>query len=96
MAADISALRQELQVLDRDLVKLLAAREAVVAKIAALKAAQGIPMHDEQQEQRFLSRAHAVLDSRPQAPSAAPAGAGAPALVDAVFEAIFKHARGGR
>jgi chorismate mutase len=96
---DLPELRRELEVLDRDLVKLLFAREAIVAKIAALKAAQGIPMHDAQQEQRVLARVNAEVNARrsnsPDAITVAAAGcADAQALVRGVFEAIFQHARG--
>ncbi|MFB6218121.1 MAG: chorismate mutase [Halobacteriaceae archaeon] len=54
---DLEELRAEIREIDRDLVELIARRTYVADTIARVKAEQGLPTTDQQQEQRVMERA---------------------------------------
>jgi len=54
---DLEELRAEIREIDRALVELIARRTYVADTIARVKAKQGLPTTDEQQEQRVMDRA---------------------------------------
>jgi chorismate mutase len=83
MTPAIDALRAEIETLDRELVRVLVARHSAVQKIAAQKAALGVPMHDATQEERVVARATALAHE------------GMHGMITAVFRALFEQARGG-
>jgi chorismate mutase len=53
----LDELRREIEDIDRELVELIARRTYVADTIAQVKADQGLPTTDEQQEQRVMDRA---------------------------------------
>lgn len=53
----LDELREEIRTIDRDLVELIAQRTYVAEAIAEVKAEQGLPTTDEQQEQAVMDRA---------------------------------------
>ena len=53
----LDELRDEIQEIDHDLVELIARRTYVADTIAQVKAEQGLPTTDEEQEQRVMDRA---------------------------------------
>ncbi|PSQ59316.1 MAG: chorismate mutase [Halobacteriales archaeon SW_9_67_25] len=53
----LEELRREIREIDRDLVDLIARRTYVADTIAEVKAEQGLPTTDEQQEQEVIDRA---------------------------------------
>ncbi len=53
----LEELRREIREIDRDLVDLIARRTYVADTIAQVKAEQGLPTTDEQQEQEVIDRA---------------------------------------
>ncbi|MFD1645980.1 chorismate mutase [Haloarchaeobius litoreus] len=53
----LDELRAEIEEIDRDLVELIARRTYVADTIADVKADQGLPTTDEQQEQAVMDRA---------------------------------------
>jgi chorismate mutase len=53
----LGELREEIAEIDRDLVELIARRTYVADTIAEVKADQGLPTTDEDQEQRVMDRA---------------------------------------
>ncbi len=52
----LSARRQQIDVLDSELVRLLNQRAAIACEIAALKAISGLPAYDGDREQQVLDR----------------------------------------
>lgn len=54
---DLDELRDEIQNIDREIVELIAQRTYVAETIADVKAQQGLPTTDEQQEQAVMDRA---------------------------------------
>ena len=52
----IESLREEINRIDREIIRLIAKRQAVVGKIARVKFTEGLPVHDEE-------RVKAVLES---------------------------------
>ncbi|MBS3760365.1 MAG: chorismate mutase [Halodesulfurarchaeum sp.] len=50
-------LREEIRMIDRDIVELIARRTYVADTIAEVKAEQGLPTTDESQEQAVMDRA---------------------------------------
>ena len=54
---DLKELRTEIRGIDREIVELIARRTYVADTIAEVKAEQGLPTTDEQQEQQVMSRA---------------------------------------
>lgn len=50
----LSALRSMIDTLDHELLQLLVQRMALVAEAAAFKQAHGLPLYDEEREQRVL------------------------------------------
>jgi chorismate mutase len=55
----LEELRAEIRDIDREIVELIARRTYVADTIAQVKAQQGLPTTDEQQEQRVMDRAGA-------------------------------------
>ncbi len=55
----IDELREEIESIDRELVELIAQRTYVADSIAQVKAQEGLPTTDEDQEQRVMERAGA-------------------------------------
>ena len=55
----LEELRQEIRDIDREMVELIARRTYVAETIADVKAKQGLPTTDEQQETRVMERAGA-------------------------------------
>jgi len=53
----LEELRDEIREIDHDIVELIARRTYVADTIAEVKAGQGLPTTDEQQEQRVMERA---------------------------------------
>jgi chorismate mutase len=53
----LDELRTEIRDIDREIVELIARRTYVADTIAQVKAEQGLPTTDEQQEQRVMDRA---------------------------------------
>jgi chorismate mutase len=53
----LEELREEIQAIDHELVELIARRTYVADTIAEVKADQGLPTTDEEQEQRVMDRA---------------------------------------
>ncbi|MFW6436791.1 MAG: chorismate mutase [Halococcoides sp.] len=53
----LEELREEIQSIDRELVELIARRTYVADTIAEVKAEQGLPTTDEDQEARVMDRA---------------------------------------
>lgn len=53
----LEELRDEIREIDHDIVELIARRTYVADTIAQVKAEQGLPTTDEQQEQRVMDRA---------------------------------------
>jgi chorismate mutase len=53
----LDELRREIRGIDREIVELIARRTYVADTIAQVKAEQGLPTTDEQQEQRVMDRA---------------------------------------
>lgn len=53
----LEELREEIEEIDRDLVELIARRTYVADTVAEVKAKQGLPTTDEDQEQRVMDRA---------------------------------------
>jgi chorismate mutase len=53
----LEELRDEIRTIDRELVELIARRTYVADSIAQVKAEQGLPTVDEQQEQEVMDRA---------------------------------------
>lgn len=78
----LSQLRSDIERLDRALVQLIEQRSDLVDKVASWKLSHGLPMHDAQQEEVVLLRAKALSK-----PTLHP-------VVEALFEAMFKQARG--
>jgi chorismate mutase len=56
-AMDLDELRTEIREIDREIVELIARRTYVAETIAEVKAREGLPTTDEQQEQRVMDRA---------------------------------------
>ena len=54
---ELAELREEIRDINRELVELIARRTYVADTIAQVKAEQGLPTTDEQQEQRVMDRA---------------------------------------
>ena len=54
---DLDELRAEIEAIDREIVELVARRTYVADTIAEVKAEQGLPTTDEQQEQQVMDRA---------------------------------------
>jgi len=54
---DLDELRAEIQNIDREIVELIAQRTYVAETIAQVKAEQGLPTTDEEQEQAVMDRA---------------------------------------
>ena len=54
---DLEELREEIREIDRDLVELIARRTYVADTIAQVKAEEGLPTTDEDQESRVMDRA---------------------------------------
>lgn len=54
---DMSALREEIRTIDREIVELIARRTYVADTIARVKERRGLPTVDEHQEQRVMDRA---------------------------------------
>lgn len=55
----LAELREEIESVDRELVELIAQRTYVADSIARVKAEQGLPTTDEEQEARVMERAGA-------------------------------------
>jgi chorismate mutase len=55
----LEELREEIESIDRELVELIARRTYVADTIAEVKADQGLPTTDEQQERQVMDRAGA-------------------------------------
>jgi chorismate mutase len=53
----LAELREEIRTIDRDLVELIAQRTYVAEAIADVKAEEGLPTTDEEQEQAVMDRA---------------------------------------
>ncbi|MFB6178337.1 MAG: chorismate mutase [Halorientalis sp.] len=53
----LDELREEIRTIDRDIVELIAQRTYVAEAIAEVKAEQGLPTTDEEQEQAVMDRA---------------------------------------
>ncbi|MDY6819347.1 MAG: chorismate mutase [Halobacteriales archaeon] len=53
----LAELREEIQTIDQEIVELIAQRTYVAEAIAEVKAEQGLPTTDEQQEQQVMDRA---------------------------------------
>ncbi|MFB6299446.1 MAG: chorismate mutase [Halobacteriales archaeon] len=53
----LAELREEIQTIDQEIVELIAQRTYVAEAIAEVKAEQGLPTTDEEQEQRVMDRA---------------------------------------
>lgn len=53
----LAELREEIEAIDRELVELIAQRTYVADTIARVKAEEGLPTVDEDQEQRVMDRA---------------------------------------
>ena len=53
----LDELREEIREIDRELVELIARRTYVADTIAQVKAEQGLPTTDEEQEERVMERA---------------------------------------
>ncbi len=53
----LDELREEIETIDHELVELIARRTYVAQTIAQVKAEQGLPTTDEQQEQQVMDRA---------------------------------------
>lgn len=56
-ASSLDELREEIEAIDRELVELIARRTYVADSVARVKAADGLPIVDEAQEERVLERA---------------------------------------
>jgi chorismate mutase len=56
---DMTELREEIQNIDHEIVELIAQRTYVAETIAQVKADQGLPTTDEEQEQAVMDRAGA-------------------------------------
>jgi chorismate mutase len=54
---DLSELREEIRSIDHEIVELIAQRTYVAETIAQVKAEQGLPTTDEEQEQAVMDRA---------------------------------------
>ncbi|MFB6073409.1 MAG: chorismate mutase [Haloarculaceae archaeon] len=54
---ELEELREEIRSIDREIVELIARRTYVADTIAEVKAEQGLPTTDEQQEQQVMDRA---------------------------------------
>ena len=54
---DLDELREEIREIDHDIVQLIARRTYVADTIAQVKAAEGLPTTDEDQEERVMERA---------------------------------------
>jgi chorismate mutase len=54
MESSIETLREEINGIDEDIIKLLSARMEVAKKIAALKKAQGIQIEDKERESQLF------------------------------------------
>ena len=50
----IESLREEINRIDRDIIRLIAKRQAVAGKIVQVKIAGGLPVHDEKRVQEIL------------------------------------------
>ncbi len=55
----LAELREEIETIDHELVELIARRTYVAQTIAEVKAEQGLPTTDEEQEQQVMDRAGA-------------------------------------
>jgi len=50
----IESLREEINRIDRDIIRLIAKRQAVAGKIVQVKIAGGLPVHDEKRVREIL------------------------------------------
>lgn len=60
---DLSDWRNEIDAIDREILRLLQKRAAIVAKIGAVKAARNLPVVDEAREAEILNRVSASADA---------------------------------
>ena len=60
---DLDELRTELATIDRDLLALIARRQAVAQQIGHIKRASGIPVRDFRQEREVVERARAAASA---------------------------------
>lgn len=58
----LDELRTEIQAIDEELIELIAQRTYVAESIARVKAEEGLPTTDEQQEDRVINRAGKYAD----------------------------------
>jgi chorismate mutase len=58
----LDELRTEIQAIDEELIELIAQRTYVAESIARVKADEGLPITDEQQEDRVINRAGTYAD----------------------------------
>ena len=89
MQQKIETLRQELDVIDTQLVCLWERRTAITDKIGALKAAEGITVRDEAREAAVLSHCRDALCDKSLADDLA-------ALYDAIFAISCRRQEGRR
>jgi chorismate mutase len=53
----VESIRREIDEIDGRIIRLIAQRQQLAARLAHLKYQQGIPIHDPEQESRVLARA---------------------------------------
>lgn len=53
----IGSLREEIDRIDREIIRLIAKRQAVAGQIARIKINEGLPVHDEARIQKILESA---------------------------------------
>ena len=56
--ADLAALREQIDALDREIVRLLNERARLAIEVGHVKARSGIPVHDPERETEVLRRVH--------------------------------------
>lgn len=86
-AKQLGALRERIDTLDDEIVRLVAARAAVVDEIAALKRAAGVALHDPGRESAIVARLVAARPARLSEPAVT-------ALTTAVLRACSPAERG--
>ena len=79
---DLSQLRQEIDIIDRQLVALFEQRMAVTQQVGKYKLAQGLPVLDRSREEQVLAEKAALLQDKTL-----------PADVTDLFEAIMAISR---
>ncbi len=80
---ELAKIRKEIDVVDKEIVKMLVKRFRLVERISKVKAEHGIPLVDAERERQVLSKVRSLAEKHEVNPS----------LVEEIFKAIIESCK---